>query len=125
MDKPRKKPAGGGSPRFRASNRAADGSYPVPPAKHDQEIPDIFDVLADMTPEELVKAASPQAIRTILSIMQKPGRNAAAQLAAARMIMDFGVSKPIVKQDIHVTEELSVAETLRLRRAERLGKLKA
>jgi hypothetical protein len=50
--------------------------------------------LANKAPVEIVRELAPEAIQMIAAIMRSPGRNAQAQLSAARELLAYGLKKP-------------------------------
>lgn len=90
-DQPRKKPLGGGSPRFRASNRQPDGSYPVPPPKPKPVIDLSED--AQRPINELVEASAHEAIRHLRWQMRN-APSIKAKERAARKLAELGTPKP-------------------------------
>ena len=91
---------GGGPKRFRASNRQPDGTYPPLPKKYPPQIPGDVSDLEGMNAEEMVKAGLEEAILTIRSIVRRPGRNAMAQLNASKVLLEYGMQKPSIRQEL-------------------------
>jgi len=81
-----------GSPRWRKAGRHAKGENPMPPST--KQVPADTSDLAGLTPEQIVKNAAPEAIATLVEIMRKPGRNAAAQMRAAETLIRYSVQEP-------------------------------
>lgn len=91
MPEKRKKPLGGGSPRFRASNRQPDGSYPVLPPKHAVHIDLSEDASAPI--DTLVETAAHEAIRHLRWQMRN-APSIRAKERAARQLAAIGAPKP-------------------------------
>lgn len=86
----------GSSPAFRRNNRQ-NPHPPKEPTEFDNGVltDEELDALeACATGEEVAKLLSHEAMQTIIQIMRRPGRHAQTQLAAARELIAYGVSKP-------------------------------
>lgn len=92
MSETRKKPLGGGSPRFRASNRQPDGSYPVPPPKPPAPPIDLSED-AQSPIDTLVENAAHEAIRHLRWQMRN-APSIRAKERAARQLATIGAPKP-------------------------------
>lgn len=116
----------GSSPAFRRNGRQ-NPHPPKEPSADDNGVltPEELDALEECASgEDVARLVSHEAMATIIQIMRRPGRHAQTQLAAARELIAYGVSKPAQKVENKLEGtlalQMTVAETLRAKRAERL-----
>lgn len=89
-----------GSPAWRKAGRPS--TMPVQPEDDNEPLtPEELEIIEQCeTPEQVAKVVSTEALETIIRIMRRPGRHAQTQLAAARELMAYGMSKPVAKTEL-------------------------
>lgn len=102
----RKRPVGGGSPRFRPNHDpakdGANGQRRTGPRKLGS-----VDMQNILPLSEMLKASHPELHEQLMEVVRNPGRGAIAKVAAIRLAFEYSLSKPAEKHEHTAIVELN------------------